>query len=351
MTGHVFICYDHGEGGAYVARLATYLTSAGVPVWYDREIVTGHRWAHVIRDQIDTAAALIAVMTPRGERSDWVHREIDQAQHAGLPIFPLLLAGTRYFRVADIQYEDVTLGIMPGEVFVQRLRDLVVRGDRPDGLPTPGPTAPQTGNGPPQAGPVPSAYVGPVAPAHPGPVWRPVIPQPVAPGRRLSPLAITVAVVAGVLAVLCVSATVYLGSLDFRKPNGTPTQSAPPAHFVAGEGRLIAQASDAELGITMTVQAVTVSGGQTTVTFVMVNPGLSSDIHIDGGSCAITDPSGGRQQDDGRRGFSIPALQSTTFTAIFDIALPASMTSIGFSCAIPYVAWSVKLQLRPSAGT
>jgi hypothetical protein len=163
MGGHVFICYDHEEGGPYVARLAAHLIGAGVPVWYDREIITGHRWAHLIRDQIDTAAAFITVMTPRGERSDWINREIDQAQQVQLPIFPLLLAGTRYFRVADIQYEDVTHGRMPSDDFVRRLRDLVTGGVPLRAAPTPAvpayappapvPAAPQTLNGPPIQGP------------------------------------------------------------------------------------------------------------------------------------------------------------------------------------------------------
>jgi hypothetical protein len=152
MGGHVFICYDHEEGGDYVARLAAHLTDAGVQVWYDREIITGHRWATQIRDQIDTAAAFIAVMTPRGERSDWINREIDQAQQAQLPIFPLLLAGTRYFSVADLQYEDVTQGHMPRDEFVQRLRDLVTSGVQPGAAPASAAPAPQTVSGPPFPG-------------------------------------------------------------------------------------------------------------------------------------------------------------------------------------------------------
>jgi hypothetical protein len=75
VTGHVFISYSHDEAGPYVERLGAYLTEAGIPVWFDTEIITGHRWAHVIRDQIDTCAAFIVIMTPRADQSGWVNRE------------------------------------------------------------------------------------------------------------------------------------------------------------------------------------------------------------------------------------------------------------------------------------
>jgi TIR domain len=52
----VFICYSHLTNSAYVESLAIYLTDAGVPVWFDKEIITGDRWEHMIRNQIDTCA-------------------------------------------------------------------------------------------------------------------------------------------------------------------------------------------------------------------------------------------------------------------------------------------------------
>jgi raffinose/stachyose/melibiose transport system substrate-binding protein len=120
--GHVFVSYQHGTDGGYVDRLAAYLTGNGIPVWFDREIVTGDRWLEVIRRQIDTCSAMVVVMTPQAEASRWVERELARAEEMHRPIVPLLRRGHRFFQLADIQYEDVSDGQLPGEKFVQRLR-------------------------------------------------------------------------------------------------------------------------------------------------------------------------------------------------------------------------------------
>jgi hypothetical protein len=125
VTGHVFISYSHDEAGPYVEQLGAYLTGAGIPVWYDKEIITGHRWAHVIRDRIDTCAAFIIIMTPGADQSDWVNREISQAEQAKRPILPLLLSGTRFFTLANLQYENVNTASMPSAAFVTRLHALL----------------------------------------------------------------------------------------------------------------------------------------------------------------------------------------------------------------------------------
>ncbi|MBV1855826.1 WD40 repeat domain-containing protein [Catellatospora tritici] len=39
----------------------------------------------------------------------------------GKPILPLLLDGTVFFRLGDVQYEDVTGGRMPSAAYIQRL--------------------------------------------------------------------------------------------------------------------------------------------------------------------------------------------------------------------------------------
>src|SRR5688572_4027052 len=40
---HIFLCYSHGDDDVYVARLAAFLRKAGLTVWFDREIISGHR--------------------------------------------------------------------------------------------------------------------------------------------------------------------------------------------------------------------------------------------------------------------------------------------------------------------
>jgi hypothetical protein len=121
-SGHVFISYRHESGDGYVTRLASYLAGKGIPVWFDREIISGDRWLEVIRHQVDTCSAVVVVMTPQAEASRWVDRELSRAEEMHRPILPLLRAGGRFFRLADIHYEDVTDGRLPGEEFVERLR-------------------------------------------------------------------------------------------------------------------------------------------------------------------------------------------------------------------------------------
>jgi hypothetical protein len=123
--GYVFISYRHGADDRYVENLAAFLTREGVPVWFDKKIVTGARWVLVIRERVDLCAAFIVVMTPAAEASDWVAREIVQAEKSDKPIFPLLLEGERFFQLANIQYQDVTGGRMPGDAFAARLREIL----------------------------------------------------------------------------------------------------------------------------------------------------------------------------------------------------------------------------------
>jgi dipeptidyl aminopeptidase/acylaminoacyl peptidase len=138
MGEHVFVSYRHAQPDAgYVESLARHLGEAGIAVWFDREMISGDRWDEVIRERVDTCAALVVVMTAGAEASPWVKREIAQAEEGRRPILPLLLAGRRFFRLSDLQYEDVRDGRMPSASFVDRLRALT--GGRPatDRVPAP----------------------------------------------------------------------------------------------------------------------------------------------------------------------------------------------------------------------
>jgi len=124
-AGYVFVCYSHDDGDAYVSRLARYLDDEGIPVWFDHEIISGERWRQVIRRKIDSCAAVIVVMTPHAAESRWVAREIAYAEEKGKPIYPLLLSGTRFFDLSDIQHDDVTSGGMPNPALIASLRNTV----------------------------------------------------------------------------------------------------------------------------------------------------------------------------------------------------------------------------------
>ena len=61
-------------------------------------------------------------MSPSSKESDWVQRELTFAQDLKKPIFPLLLAGERWFQVINIQMTDVQGGKLPPDIFFNKVR-------------------------------------------------------------------------------------------------------------------------------------------------------------------------------------------------------------------------------------
>jgi hypothetical protein len=122
--GSVFVSYA-GVDVDYVRRLVDHLRLQGVPVWWDERINVGEQWSATLAAQIDVCAAFLVVMSPEAEASTWVAREINHAEHQRKPVFPLLLRGSRFFPLSELQYEDVTGGRMPGPGVVEQLRAAV----------------------------------------------------------------------------------------------------------------------------------------------------------------------------------------------------------------------------------
>jgi hypothetical protein len=121
----VFLSYSHEHDRSYVDRLDGFLYAYGVITWYDRELHHGDSWVRVLQEQIDSCAALVVVMTPEAEASEWVRREIQYARNLHRPILTLLLRGRPFFQFADMQYEDVADSQLPSVTFVEHLRTLV----------------------------------------------------------------------------------------------------------------------------------------------------------------------------------------------------------------------------------
>jgi hypothetical protein len=136
VRGHAFISYSHSHDRRYADALAAHLVKAGVPVWYDQEIVSGDRWDQLIRDQIASCAVMIVVMSPGSDASRWVKLELNEAERLRKPVAPLLLAGSRFFRLSDIQYEDVSEDRLPSSAFVARMRELTGAAPRVDPSPS-----------------------------------------------------------------------------------------------------------------------------------------------------------------------------------------------------------------------
>jgi nucleotide-binding universal stress UspA family protein len=123
-SGHVFISYAH-EDQTYARKLAADLENHGLGVWIDDRIDFGDRWWQTVVQAVRASAAVIVVMTPEAEESEWVEREILLAQREGKPLFPLLLRGREFPLLITAQYADVTRGQMPPASFYERLARIV----------------------------------------------------------------------------------------------------------------------------------------------------------------------------------------------------------------------------------
>jgi formylglycine-generating enzyme required for sulfatase activity len=124
MTDYVFISYSRKDQ-AYTRRLADELRGRGFSVWNDDRIDFGDRWWQTIVQAIRDSSALIVVMTPDSEESEWVEREVQLALSERKPVFPLLLSGKGFALLITRQYANVTDGEMPAEDFYHRLERVI----------------------------------------------------------------------------------------------------------------------------------------------------------------------------------------------------------------------------------
>ncbi len=108
---HIFISYS-SQDIDFVRYLRTLLESEGFAVWVDEARLTpGAGWWRDIEQSIERCAALVVIMTPNARESDWVEREILLAENRRKPIYPVLLSGGPWSRLANIQYEDMRAGL------------------------------------------------------------------------------------------------------------------------------------------------------------------------------------------------------------------------------------------------
>jgi hypothetical protein len=120
VSSHVFISYSKKDG-AYVKRLAKWLETAGVPVWFDASLDYGDTWTQVIEEKLDTCDAVIVVMSPESRNSTWVSREVTRAERKGKRVFPILLSGDPFLQFETTQYENVSGGALPSPQFADSL--------------------------------------------------------------------------------------------------------------------------------------------------------------------------------------------------------------------------------------
>ena len=124
--GHIFLSYSR-EDRDYVTKLSNWFEGHGVVVWFDHDIDYGVKWEDEIINKLDSSAVVLVVMSNSSRKSDWVSKEIDHAKKQKIRIYPLLLETDGMVdRVADLQFENVTGGQMPGLTFCQKLPGFLV---------------------------------------------------------------------------------------------------------------------------------------------------------------------------------------------------------------------------------
>lgn len=91
--GWVFVSYAH-EDDERVRRIVEYLTSRGIPVWWDDLLNPGDPWGQVLRQKLDCAACVVVVWSRASVRSEFVESEaraaLDHGARSGR-VVPVLL--------------------------------------------------------------------------------------------------------------------------------------------------------------------------------------------------------------------------------------------------------------------
>jgi hypothetical protein len=108
---HIFISYSK-QNIDFVRYLRALLENEGFAVWVDEErLAPSAKWWKAIEQNVEACGVFIVVMSPDAAESDWVEREILLAEKLKRPIYPILLAGAPWSRLANIQYEDMRAGL------------------------------------------------------------------------------------------------------------------------------------------------------------------------------------------------------------------------------------------------
>lgn len=100
----IFISYSK-QNIDFARMLRRKLETAGFPVWMDESaLLASERWWHRIEENVRACSAFIVIMSDESANSDWVERELLLAERLRKPIFPILIEGEPWSRLANIQY-------------------------------------------------------------------------------------------------------------------------------------------------------------------------------------------------------------------------------------------------------
>lgn len=122
---HIFLSYSHVDQ-AFVNDLEPLIEDSGFEVWTDRELIPGENWRKGIDDAIKKAFAVIVIMTPSAQQSQYVAYEWAYALGVGKKVIPVLFQETALHpRLEELQYIDFTEGpTAPLNRLLKRLAEL-----------------------------------------------------------------------------------------------------------------------------------------------------------------------------------------------------------------------------------
>ena len=119
---HIFISYAR-EDAAFVARLRAGLAAEGFEVWVDSALRPGNDWRVEIDQAIHAAFAVLVVITPDANQSQYVTYEWAYALGLNLKVIPLVLRATPLHpRLQFVQHVDF-MGVADETAAFARLAD------------------------------------------------------------------------------------------------------------------------------------------------------------------------------------------------------------------------------------
>lgn len=135
MTGRIFISHST-QDAPVVTALRQALEAHGSTVWTDvRQLAPGDLLGAEIRDAIDGARSVLAVLSPHAFNSKWMRIEIEGALQIGRRVIPLLIppmevGSLGHFFGDDLDAEPLALRFDPER---ENLGDLMPRLRAPSG--------------------------------------------------------------------------------------------------------------------------------------------------------------------------------------------------------------------------
>ncbi len=124
----IFISYSRGDVD-FARLLASALSDAGADVWIDVEdIPAGMKWSRAIQEGLDTAEAMLVVVSPQAMESHNVEDEWQYFMDQGKPVIPIWWKPAKMpFQLHRLQYVDFQ-GQSFDQGFTLLLRELNRRG-------------------------------------------------------------------------------------------------------------------------------------------------------------------------------------------------------------------------------